>query len=57
MLRECRIETIYDESVADMIMHGVTDDAWNTMIDRLTGAGVERYCEIYQAAVDEYLAK
>ncbi|MBQ6240481.1 MAG: hypothetical protein IJK56_09045 [Firmicutes bacterium] len=56
-MRECRIETIYDESVADMIMHGVTDDAWNTMIDRLTGAGVERYCEIYQAAVDEYLAK
>ena len=50
------IEALYDEAVADMIMHGVTDDAWNAMIDRLTGAGVERYCEIYQGAVDEYLA-
>ena len=45
-----------DEAVADMIMHGVTDEAWASMEERLTGAGVDTYCEIYQGAVDEYLA-
>ena len=51
------LETIYDQAVADMIMHGVTDDAWDSMINSLKAAGADRYIEIYQNAYDEYLAK
>ena len=51
------LETIYDQAVADMIMHGVTDEAWDSMINSLKAAGADRYVEIYQNAYDEYLAK
>ena len=51
------LETIYDQAVADMIMHGVTDAAWDNMINSLKAAGADRYVEIYQNAYDEYLAK
>lgn len=47
------LETLYDQSVADMIMHGVTDDKWNTFIDQLKAAGAERYVEIYQTNYDK----
>ena len=50
-------ETIYDQAVTDMIMHGVTDEAWDSMINSLKAAGADRYVEIYQNAYDEYLAK
>ena len=39
-----------------MIMHGVTDDAWTSLVTELTNAGVERYLELYQGPVDDYLA-
>ena len=50
------IETIYDQKIADMIMHGVTDDAWTSFETELTNAGVERYLELYQGPADDYLA-
>ena len=37
-------------------MHGVTNAAWDDLIAELTNAGVERYLELYQGVVDEYLA-
>ena len=48
------LEAIYDEAVADMIMHGVTDDSWNRMIDNLKGAGADRFVELYQNCLDKY---
>ena len=37
-------------------MHGVTDAEWDDLIAELTNAEVERYPELYQGVVDEYLA-
>ncbi len=50
------LETIYDQAVADMIMHGVDDAKWTSLVNELTAAGVERYLELYQGPVDDYLA-
>ncbi len=51
------LETLYDEAVADMIMHGVTDDKWNSFQDRLKAAGSEEYISLYQEALDEFLSR
>ena len=50
------LESIYDEAVANMIMHGVTDDNWNGMLSNLQNAGVDRYVELYQKYLDQYYA-
>lgn len=51
------LEALYDEAVADMIMHGVTDEKWNSFLERLTAAGSADYIAIYQKALDDFLAK
>ena len=51
------LEPLYDESVADMIMHGVTDAKWDTFMANLKAAGTERFLEIYQTALDRYFNK
>jgi putative aldouronate transport system substrate-binding protein len=49
------LEPLYDEAVAEMIMHGPTDDRWNAFVSNLEAAGAARYVELYQAGVDPVL--
>ena len=51
------LETLYDEAIADMIMHGVTDDKWNSFQNRLIAAGSGEYISLYQGALNEFLAR
>ena len=41
------INTYVQQSVADFIMNGVTDDKWNAYKDQLNKMGLERLVEIY----------
>lgn len=50
------IEALYDQYVAEMIMHGVTDDSWNNLMNQLKAAGSDQYIAYYQAALDAYFA-
>ncbi|MGI5899898.1 MAG: extracellular solute-binding protein [Christensenellales bacterium] len=49
------LEPLYDEAVAEMIMHGPSDDRWNTFISNLEGAGAARFVELYQEGVNPVL--
>lgn len=51
------IETLYDQAVAEMIMHGVDDAKWDTFISNLKASGSDQYIQYYQVALDEYLAQ
>ncbi|MGN0745422.1 MAG: hypothetical protein ACI4ML_01970 [Aristaeellaceae bacterium] len=46
------IKACVDEATADFIMHGVTDDSWNSFQQNLTNIGAERYIRIQQEAFD-----
>ena len=46
-----------DESFADFVRNGVTDDSWNEFQAKAQAIGAERYIELYQNAYDAYLAK
>ncbi len=50
------VEALYDEAVAQMIMHGVTDANWNAFITNLNAAGANEYIGLYQTAIDAYFS-
>ena len=51
------IETLYDQAVAEMIMHGVDDAKWDTFMSNLKASGSDQYIAYYQTALDAYLAQ
>ena len=51
------LQKLVDESFADFVRNGVTDDSWNEFLAKAQAIGAERYIELYQAAYDAYLAK
>ena len=51
------LQKLMEESFADFVRNGVTDDGWNRFQNAAKGIGVERYIELYQTAYDNYLAK
>ncbi len=51
------IETLYDQAVSEMIMHGVDDAKWDTFMSNLKASGSEQYIAYYQTALDAYLAQ
>ena len=46
-----------EESFADFVRNGVTDESWNNFLEQAKAIGSDRYIELYQAAYDAYLAK
>ena len=54
---QANLEPLYDETVADMIMHGVTDAKWDSFMNSLKAAGTDRFVELYQTALDRYFNK
>lgn len=51
------IETLYDQAVAEMVMHGVDDAKWDTFMSNLKASGSDQYIAYYQTALDAYLAQ
>ena len=51
------LQKLVDESFADFVRNGVTDDSWNEFLAKAQAIGSERYIELYQNAYDAYLAK
>ena len=51
------LQKLMEESFANFVRNGVTDDSWNDFQAQAKGIGVERYIELYQNAYDAYLAK
>ena len=51
------IETLYDQAVAEMILHGVDDAKWDTFMSNLKASGSDQYIAYYQTALDAYLAQ
>ena len=51
------LQKLMEESFANFVRNGVTDDSWNDFQAQAKGIGVDRYIELYQNAYDAYLAK
>ena len=51
------INTVIREKLADFVMHGVTDESWESFQTELANAGADRYIEIYQRVFDDYMAQ
>ena len=51
------INTVIREKLADFVMHGVTDEGWESFQTELANAGADRYIEIYQRVFDDYMAQ
>ena len=51
------LQKLVEESFANFVRNGVTDDSWAAFQAQAKGIGVERYIELYQNAYNEYLAK
>ena len=51
------LQKLMEESFANFVRNGVTDDSWNAFQEQTKAVGAERYIELYQNAYDAYLAK
>ncbi|MBR2822328.1 MAG: extracellular solute-binding protein [Clostridia bacterium] len=51
------LQKLVEESFANFVRNGVTDESWASFQEQAKGIGVERYIELYQNAYNEYLAK
>ena len=51
------LQKLVEESFADFVRNGVTDEKWNNFLEQAKAIGCERYIELYQTAYDTYLAK
>ena len=51
------LDKLVEESFADFVRNGVTDESWNAFQENAKNIGVERYIELYQNAYDAFLAK
>ena len=51
------LQKLVEESFANFVRNGVTDESWNNFLGQAKAIGSERYIELYQAAYDAYLAK
>ena len=51
------LQKLVEESFANFVRNGVTDESWNSFLEQAKAIGSERYLEIYQNAYDAYLAK
>ena len=51
------LQKLVEESFANFVRNGVTDESWAAFQAQAKGIGVERYIELYQNAYNEYLAK
>ena len=51
------LQKLVEESFANFVRNGVTDDSWNNFLNQAKAIGSERYIELYQNAYDAYLAK
>ncbi len=51
------LDKLVEESFANFVRNGVTDESWNAFQENAKNIGVERYIELYQNAYDAFLAK
>ncbi len=51
------LQKLMEESFANFVRNGVTDESWNSFQEQAKGIGVDRYIELYQDAYDAFLAK
>ena len=51
------LQKLVEESFANFVRNGVTDESWNNFQEQAKAIGSERYIELYQNAYDAYLAK
>ena len=51
------LQKLVEESFANFVRNGVTDESWNAFQEQAKGIGAERYIELYQNAYDAFLAK
>ena len=51
------LQKLVEESFANFVRNGVTDESWNAFQAQAQAIGSERYIELYQNAYDAYLAK
>ena len=51
------LQKLVEESFANFVRNGVTDESWNSFQEQARAIGCERYVELYQNAYDAYLAK
>ncbi len=51
------LQKLVEESFANFVRNGVTDDSWNAFQEQAKAIGSERYIELYQNAYNAYLAK
>ena len=51
------LQKLMEESFANFVRNGVTDESWEAFQAQAKAIGVERYIELYQNAYDAYLAK
>ena len=51
------LQKLVEESFANFVRNGVTDESWNAFQENAKNIGVERYIELYQNAYDAFLAK
>ena len=51
---ETDLDTIVQDFIAEAVVNGITDEAWNTFQENLQKAKVDRFAEIRQASLDYY---
>ena len=51
------LQKLVEESFANFVRNGVTDESWNNFLEQARAIGSERYIELYQTAYDAYLTK
>ncbi len=51
------LQKLVEESFANFVRNGVTDESWEAFQAQAKAIGVDRYIELYQNAYNEYLAK
>ena len=50
-------QKLVEESFANFVRNGVTDESWNEFQAQAKAIGSDRYIELYQNAYNAYLAK
>ncbi len=51
------LQKLVEESFANFVRNGVTDESWNEFQAQAKAIGCDRYIELYQNAYNAYLAK
>ena len=51
------LQKLVEESFANFVRNGVTDESWDSFQAQAIAIGSDRYIELYQNAYDAYLAK